>query len=688
MKKLIRNIGICAHIDAGKTTLTERILYFTGKKHKIGEVHDGEATMDWMDQEQERGITINSAATTVIWKGINNKLKNKYKINIIDTPGHVDFTAEVERSMRILDGACIVFCSVGGVQAQSETVWMQMNKYKIPRIAFINKMDREGANFKKVCKQIKKKFNIETINICYPIYKNNKFIGIIDIIKLKKYIFSDNIEKNLNIEKINKKYKNYKFYKKRKKLIEKISNYDNIILEKYINKTIKNKDIIKAIRKQTIKRKIVPIILGSAFKNKGIQILLDSIINFLPYPNNKKNKIYKKIKKKYKNCKLFSCIVFKTVNDQFSGKISYIRVYSGEINIGDFIYNTRNFEKSKISRIIQIHANYKTELKKISKGDIAAIIGIKNVTTGDTLCNKKINLKYKRINFPKPVISLSISANKISEQEKLLYCIKKLSSEDPTINISNDDEGKIIVSGMGELHLEVFLERIKRENKIIFNISNPKVSYKETITKISKNIEGKYIKQSGGKGQYGHVVLNVYPRKIGKGYKFINSIKGGTIPKEYIKPINKSIKENLKLGTLLGYEIVDIKVELTYGSFHEVDSNENAFKIAASIAFRKAIKKSIPILLEPIMKVEIKTPKEYIGEIISDISSKRGNIKKNINKGNIYIIKANIPLSELFNYSTNIRSKTKGRASYNMKFNYYKKVPETIINKILNSNKI
>lgn len=668
--KNIRNIGICAHIDAGKTTLTERILYFTGKKHKLGEVHDGEATMDWMDQEKERGITINSASTCVFWKGIN--LDKEFKINIIDTPGHVDFTAEVERSMRVLDGACIVFCAVSGVQAQSETVWNQINKYKLPRIAFVNKMDRVGANFKKVCNEIKKKFNVKILTINYPYFKNGVFNGVIDLIHMKIFKFHD---KGKKIETLNIKDK--KYLNKRKKLIEILIEPYEKYIEKYLDNNISNSDILKLIKKRTLKLEILPIFCGSAFKNKGIQNLLDGIALFLPSPYKKKVEYLDEFMKKRKiictEKKPFSSFVFKTVNDSYSGKMSYIRIYSGKLSVGDFIFNSSDRKKYKLSRILRMHANFKEDIKSVSCGDISAVIGLKNVNTGDTLYKDKFYC-YEKILFPEPVITYLLEPKNNNQQEKLIYYIKKLSSEDPTIYISSDPEsGKILISGMGELHIDVFLERLKREYNIELLKTNPKVSYRETISKTVKSIEGKYIKQSGGRGQYGHVIINIIPRKIGSGYKFVNLIKGGSIPKEYFKIIEKSFFENLKLGILYGCPVVDIKIELVDGTFHEVDSSENAFYIASSIAFKKALNLANPVLLEPIMKVEVLSPSKYLGNIIKDISSKEGLIFFNKNFNNFSKVRSYIPMRRMFGYSTILRSLSKGRAIYNMEFAYYKK---------------
>ncbi|MGX7586124.1 elongation factor G [Candidatus Vidania fulgoroideorum] len=668
----IRNIGICAHIDAGKTTLTERVLFYTGKKHKIGEVHDGEATMDWMDQEQERGITINSACTYVYWYIINKKFR--FKINIIDTPGHVDFTAEVERSMRILDGACIVFCSVSGVQAQSETVWGQMDKYKIPRIAFINKMDRVGSNYFKVCDQIEKKFSIFVLKIHYPIYNKGLFCGFYDLINSLKVTFNENIPNNLIKKEINYK-KNNKLFLLKKKIIEDLVSPYDYYLNKYLENNLSNEDIKKLIKIRTLNNSLVVAICGSAFKNKGIQSFLDCVLEYLPSPIDKNYYCYDIKNNKIKTTELssFSCLVFKVVNDSFSGIMCYVRIYSGNLNLNQLIYSAYNGSKYKVSRIIKIHANVKKDTFFAKTGDIVALIGLKGVKTGDTLYSGKYCF-YEKILFPQPVISYVVEPTDSSEQEKLFISINKLANEDPTIKIGIDKESsKIMLSGMGELHIDVFLERLRREYKISIYKGKPKVSYRETISSSTKNVEGKYIRQSGGRGNYGHVVLSVFPRKLGKGNKFVNLIKGGSIPKEYIKPIEKSILDTLNKGVLYGYPVVDIEIHLVFGTFHEVDSNENAFKIAASIALKNALKKSHPVILEPIMKVYVNSPKDYIGSIISDLTSKRGIIIENYSNSDLFsIIISYVPMSEMFGYSTKLRTITKGRATYSMEFYKYK----------------
>ncbi|MGX7577112.1 elongation factor G [Candidatus Vidania fulgoroideorum] len=670
-----RNIGFCAHIDAGKTTTTERVLFCTGVNYKIGEVHKGEATMDFMDQEKERGITINSAVTTVYWS-VNN---SKYKINIIDTPGHVDFSIEVERSMKVLDGICLICCAVGGVQSQTEAIWKQINYYSIPRICFINKMDRVGANLKKVCQQIKKNFNVNIFKIHYPVFNNDKFIGIIDIIENSYYSWDNKNFKNIKKNNI-PLFLESKIKKKRTILIEKIIKNNDYLINKYIENKISVTDIIKQLKYLTLKKKCLIILCGSSFKNKGIQNLLDGIINFLPSPVEKKNFIIKNNNKIIlKQKKYFIGFCFKIVNDFFLGKLFYTRIYSGEISLQkNNIYNINKNIKTKFLKILFIKANKKKEKNKAISGDIIALIGLKKTETGDTLCSLNKNIYFEKINILNPVISISVKPLNKSDQEKMIISLKKNISEDPSIRMTFDKIGNTLISGMGELHLEVFIEKVQRTSNIKIIKSKPKVFYKETISKSSLNIEGKYIKQSGGRGQYGHVVLNVYPLKRGTGVIFKNLIKGGIIPNEYIKSIEKGINNSLSTG-VLGYEVTDIKIELVSGSFHEVDSSENAFIIASSIAFKNAMKNSYPIILEPIMKLSIIVPIEYTGVIIGDIYSRRGKIiKTKENKLEIKII-SSIPLNEVFNYSTLLRSLTKGRGCFDITFLKYKKV----INKYL-----
>ncbi|MGX7582879.1 elongation factor G [Candidatus Vidania fulgoroideorum] len=684
--KNIRNIGICAHIDAGKTTLTERILFYSGKNYKIGEVHDGKATMDFMKQEQERGITISSACTTVFWKGICGILNN-HKVNIIDTPGHVDFTVEVERSMRVLDGVCMLFCGVAGVQPQTENIYRQISKYKVPRIAFINKLDRNGSNFELVVKDIEKKLNCYVIKLNLPIFKNKKFCGILDLIDMKEIYFTKKNGEKVIIKEISNDLKK-KAKDERKNLIEKLSMVNEDFMEKYLsNSNLKKTEIINFLRKEVVKCNITPLLCGSAFKNIGVQCLMDYIIHLLPSPKDKKIigfvKNKKTIIKSSKN-EYFSSIVFKITNDIFLGQIVFIRIYSGKVSLGDFLINYRNKEKVRIGRILQINADKKIDIKYAKSGDIVAITGFKKINTGDTLCkkNENINILLENISFPEPVISTSLIPLDKSEQEKLIEISNKLSKEDPSIRISTDKiNGNIIVSGMGELHLEIFKDRIIREYGVNIESSLPSVSYKERILKKCKS-EGKFIRQSGGRGQYGHVIIKLYPRKLGKGYKFINKIKGGVIPNEYISSINKGISESCYKGGKYGYPIVDLKVILLDGSFHEVDSNENAFKIAGAIALKEAINKIGTSIIEPIMYVNIETPKIYIGNIIGNLVSKRGNIILSEENINFSTIKALVPLNEMFNFSTTLRSVSQGRSNYFMKFSNYKKLPLNLYDKI------
>ncbi|UOQ27823.1 Translation elongation factor G [Candidatus Vidania fulgoroideae] len=684
----IRNIGICAHIDAGKTTLTERILYYSGQKHKMGEVHDGEATMDWMDQEQERGITINSASTTISWK-----LEEKeYKINLIDTPGHVDFTAEVERSMRILDGVCLVLCSVGGVQPQTETVWKQIRRYNIPCIVFINKLDRLGASFKKACLDIKKKLGVEYIKLQKPIFKNSKFIGIIDVIEKKRIFFRGKNGQKIVVKDLKDKKDIEKNEEERNNIIESIIGNNDALIEKFLSNNISKEEIYLLIREKVILGKVVPVLCGSAFKNKGIQNLLDCVIRFLPSPREKKNKFFD-LDNKFKgyvdvDSPSFCSLVFKIINDPYCGRIFFSRIYSGKINVGDYVYNSNNKSKEKIGRILEYKANKKEDKNSASSGDIVAFTGFKKSNTGNTLCSEENPFLLEEIIFPEPVISFSVFPKEQNDYEKLFNAIKKNSIEDPTITLNIEkNSGNIIVSGMGELHIDVFLERIRREYKIELYKKNPRVSYRETISSVCMSSEGKYIRQSGGRGQYGHVFLRVFPRKAGKGVKFVNSIKSGSIPREYIRPIKKSVLSCCKKGVLIGAKIVDIKIELFFGSFHEVDSSENAFKIAASIAFKKAILSSLPTILEPIMKVIIYSPEKYVGSVISDISSRRGLIVLTEKDDVGYKVVANMPMSNMFDYATRLRSLTKGRGSYSMLFDFYKKMSIDLQKKIIAEKK-
>ncbi|ASS47027.1 Translation elongation factor G [Candidatus Nasuia deltocephalinicola] len=685
-----RNIGISAHIDAGKTTTTERILYYTGINHKIGEVHEGNTTMDWMDQEQERGITITSAAITTYWSGMDLK-KPLHLINIIDTPGHVDFTIEVERCMRVIDGVCMIYCSVGGVQSQSETVWRQSNKYNIPRIIFVNKMDRIGSDFYKVYNQLKDVLNANPIPIFLPYYINYNFLGLIDLINFNIILWDDESKgKKFNYIDIPDDFLKISHYW-RDKMIESVIDGDDFLIDEYLNKNeISSEEIKKSLRIKTISCLAQPMLCGSSFKNKGVQCLLDSILDFLPSPLDIKviegedfsgNIITRNSDENDKFCAL----AFKIMSDPFVGQLIFFRVYSGIVKVGDIILNSNKNKKEKLVRLLHMSSNDREDIKYIGAGNIAAAVGLKSFTTGDTMCDINHPILLENIKFPEPVISQSIEAKNKLDREKLGLVLFKLSKEDPSFKYSfNDESSQIIINGMGELHLEILCERIKREYNLELLIGVPKVSYRETIKSSVKNIEGKYIRQSGGRGQYGHVVIDLFPNIKGGGFKFIDNIKGGIIPKEYISIIENSIKDSMNFGVLGGYPVLDIIVYLVSGSYHEVDSSENAFKIAASIAFKEAMKKADPILLEPIMDVEIETPDNYMGVIIGDISSKRGILLNVIDlHSNFKLLKSEIPLSEMFGYSTSLRSLTQGRSTFSMVFKNYSYVPKNIYNKIL-----
>jgi len=687
--KNYRNIGIMAHIDAGKTTTTERMLYYTGVSHKMGEVHNGNTIMDWMEQEKERGITITSASTTCFWRGICNQFA-KYKINIIDTPGHVDFTIEVERSLRVLDGAIAVFCAVGGVEPQSETVWKQANKYNVPRICFVNKMDRIGADLHRVINELKSKLNIIPALLQIPINIKNKFIGVIDVIKMKSIIWNktdvdgndfviQNIPKNFILDS----------KKAHDNILEIISETSETFMNKYLQNQITEHDIFKYIRKLVIGSNIVPVLCGSAFKNKGIQLLLDAIIDYLPSPEDKINvsgvsmndhiKIYR-----YPNNNDFSsALAFKIITDPFVGSLTFLRVYSGIFKTGQTVLNATKNRKERLGRILLMHSNKREILKQISAGDIAAIIGLKNTTTGNTLCDIDHPIILEQINFPDPVMSISIESANKNCLEKLGLTLLKLTQEDPSFKTHIDEEtGQTIISGMGELHLEIIVDRLRREFGMDVKTGKPSVAYRETITKTVHH-EGKYIKQSGGRGQYGHVWLKIEPLALGKGFLFKNKIVGGIIPKEYIPAIKKGIIEQMKNGTIGNFPMIDIKVTLYDGSYHNVDSSEMAFKIAASKCFREGTKNAGAVLLEPIMSVDISSPKEYMGDIISDLNRRRGLIKLIKDSSLEKTIKSLVPLSEMFGYSTNLRSLSQGRAIYSMEFKYYNKIPANILEKII-----
>jgi elongation factor G len=679
--KNIRNIGIAAHIDAGKTTTTERILYYTGKTYKIGEVDDGAAVMDWMIQEQERGITITSASTTCFWKD--------HRINIIDTPGHVDFTVEVERSLRVLDGLIAIFCAVGGVEPQSETVWRQATKYNIPRIAFINKMDRNGADFFYVIDMMKNKFDTNPIPIQIPIGKEDKFSGIIDLIGMKAIIYKDIMGIKYSIEEIPQDLR-ATASKYRQELIENVANYNDEILNKYIeNMPVTEDELISAIREITLSVKGVPVFCGASFKNKGVQLLLDAVINYLPSPldvsSPKGLNPYtgKEEIRKVSDDEAFSGLLFKIVSDPFVGKLSYVRVYSGVLKSGTQVLNTSSDTKERIGKILEMHANNRIEISEAYCGNIVGVVGLRNVKTGDTLCIPSKPIKYESISFPEPVIAIAIEPKTKIDQEKLSIALNKIAEEDPTFKVGVDSEtGQTIISGMGELHLEIIVDRLLREFKVDANVGRPQVSYRETITRDVK-IEGKYIRQSGGRGQYGHVIIDFIPNEYGKGFEFEDKTKGGVIPREYIKPIEMGIIDAMQSGELAGYPVVDIKAVLLDGSYHEVDSSDLAFRIAAGKALREAIIKGAPIILEPIMDVEIVVADEYLGDVIGDINSRRGKIFTVNLRNKMRIVKSEVPLAAMFGYATDLRSKTQGRATFTMQFKKYEPVPDSISNEII-----
>jgi len=677
-----RNIGIMAHIDAGKTTFTERVLFYTGVSHKIGEVHDGEATMDWMEQEKERGITITSAATTCFWKD--------YRVNIIDTPGHVDFTVEVERSLRVLDSSIGVFCSVGGVQPQSETVWRQANRYSVPRMIFVNKMDRVGADFYSVYQQTKDKLGANSVPIQIPIGAEDKFDGIIDLVEMKAIIFND--EKgvvNYTIENIPVDYKD-KADEFREKMIESIAELDDNLMEKYLEgQDISINEIKSVIRKGTIEVKIFPMLCGSAFKNKGVQQALDAVIDYLPAPidvpaiKGIKPQDGETVERKSDDNEPFSALAFKIMTDPYVGKLTFFRVYSGVLKSGSFVYNSTQDKKERVGRLLQMHANKRDEIDEVYSGDIAAAVGLKNVTTGDTLCDDNNHVILESMVFPEPVISVAIEPKSKADNDKLSIALSKLAEEDPTFKVYVDKEtGQTIIRGMGELHLEIIVDRIFREFKISANVGAPQVAYRETISGAS-DIDNKYAKQSGGHGQYGHVKIKFEPVPPGTGFVFENKITGGRIPKEYIPAVEKGLKDASQTGVLAGYPVVDFKAVLYDGSYHDVDSSEMAFKICAAQAFKEGIKKAKPILLEPIMDVEIVTPDDYTGDIMGNINSKRGRIDSLEDKTSVKIIKAKVPLANMFGYSTALRSMSQGRANYTMQFDCYEEVPKNIADEII-----
>jgi|TARA_B110000037_G_scaffold222375_1_gene296923 elongation factor G len=684
-----RNIGISAHIDAGKTTTTERILLYTGVNHKIGEVHDGAATMDWMEQEQERGITITSAATTCFWKGMGNQF-DQHRINIIDTPGHVDFTIEVERSMRVLDGACMVYCAVGGVQPQSETVWRQANKYKVPRIAFVNKMDRAGADFFKVYDQMKQRLKANPVPIQVPIGAAETFTGVVDIIKMKAIIWNE-ADNGVTFEYQDIPAELLETCKKwRENMLETAAEANEEIMNKYLESgDLSEEDIKIGLRIRTLANEIVPMCCGSAFKNKGVQAMLDVVIELMPSPVDVSNTKGEDDSGKEVICKSsddepFAALGFKIATDPFVGQLIFFRVYSGVVKAGDTVLNPINGKKERIGRILQMHANNREELKEVRAGDIAAAVGLKDVKTGDTLCDLKKTIILERMIFPEPVIHVAVEPKTKVDQEKMGIALGRLAQEDPSFRVKTDEEtNQTIISGMGELHLEILVDRMKREFNVEANIGSPQVAYREAIKK-SVEAEGKFVKQSGGKGQYGHVWLKLEPNETGKGYEFIDAIKGGAVPRDFIPAVDKGLKETITAGVLAGYPIEDVKVTLYDGSYHDVDSNENAFKMAASFAFKDGCRKADPVLLEPMMAVEVETPEEYMGDVMGDLSSRRGIVQGMEDNPTGKIIRCEVPLAEMFGYSTVVRSLSQGRATYSMEFKHYAEAPRNIADAIIN----
>jgi elongation factor G len=690
-----RNIGISAHIDAGKTTTTERILFYTGVNHKIGEVHDGAATMDWMEQEQERGITITSAATTCFWKGMASNYP-EHRINIIDTPGHVDFTIEVERSMRVLDGACMVYCAVGGVQPQSETVWRQANKYKVPRLAFVNKMDRTGANFFKVHDQMRARLKANPIPLQVPIGAEENFKGVVDLIKMKAILWNEE-DKGVTFTYGDIPADLLATCKEwHSKMVESAAEANEELMNKYLESgELSEAEIKSGLRERTIKGEIVPMLCGSAFKNKGVQAMLDAVIELLPAPTDippvkGTDEDEKPVERKADDSEKFSALAFKLMTDPFVGQLTFVRVYSGVLSKGDTVYNPVRGKKERIGRIVQMHANNREEIEEIRAGDIAACIGMKDVTTGETLCDPDAVVTLERMIFPEPVISQAVEPKTKADQEKMGIALGRLAAEDPSFRVRSDEEsGQTIISGMGELHLEIIVDRMKREFGVEATVGKPQVAYRETIRGTVENAEGKFVKQSGGRGQYGHVVLKVEPSEAGAGFEFVDAIKGGVVPREYIPAVEKGLRETLPSGVLAGYPVVDVKVTLHFGSYHDVDSNENAFKMAASMGFKDGMRKANPVLLEPMMAVEVETPEDYAGTVMGDLSSRRGMVQgmEDISGGGGKIIKAEVPLSEMFGYSTSLRSATQGRATYTMEFKHYSEAPRNVADAIINSKK-
>jgi elongation factor G len=685
-----RNIGISAHIDAGKTTTTERVLFYTGVSHKIGEVHDGAAIMDWMEQERERGITITSAATTCFWKGMDGK-HAEHRINIIDTPGHVDFTIEVERSMRVLDGACMVYCAVGGVQPQSETVWRQANKYGVPRLAFVNKMDRQGADFFKVYDQMRMRLKANPVPIQVPIGAEEKFEGVIDLVTMKAIYWDDATQgMNYDLRDIPVALRD-QAAEWREKMLEAAAEANEELMNKYLEEgDLPVEEIKRGLRLRTIASEIVPMLCGSAFKNKGVQAMLDAVIDYMPAPTDippVKGELENGVEgsRKAADDQPFSGLAFKIMTDPYVGQLIFFRVYSGVVNSGDTIYNPVKGRKERVGRILQMHANQREEIKEVRAGDIAAAVGLKEATTGDTICDPANPITLEKMEFPEPVIHVAVEPKTKADQEKMGIALGRLAQEDPSFRVRTDEEsGQTIISGMGELHLEIIVDRMRREFNVEANVGAPQVAYREAIRKPVEQ-EGKFVKQTGGRGQYGHVWIKMEPNAAGKGYEFVDAIKGGTVPREYIPAVDKGLRESLSNGVLAGFPVVDVKVTLFDGSYHEVDSNENAFKMAASIAFKDGMRKASPALLEPMMAVEVETPEEFMGNVMGDLSGRRGMVQGMDDLvGGIKVVKAEVPLAEMFGYSTQLRSLTQGRATYSMEFKHYAEAPKNVAEVVIN----
>jgi len=688
-----RNIGISAHIDAGKTTTTERILFYTGVNHKIGEVHDGAATMDWMAQEQERGITITSAATTCFWKGMEQQYP-EHRFNIIDTPGHVDFTIEVERSMRVLDGACMVYCAVGGVQPQSETVWRQATKYKVPRLAFVNKMDRQGANFFKVVDQMKTRLKANPVPIVIPIGAEEKFAGVVDLVKMKA-IYWDEASQGMKFE-----YRDIPAELQddaetwREQMLEAAAEANEDLMNEYLESgTLDEAKILKGLRLRTIACEIQPMLCGTAFKNKGVQRMLDAVVDLLPSPVDIPpvagvDEDEKEVVRHADDKEKFSALAFKLMTDPFVGQLTFVRVYSGVLNSGETVLNSVKNKKERIGRILQMHANDREEIKEVLAGDIAACVGLKEVTTGETLCDPSAPIILERMVFPDPVIHVAVEPKTKGDQEKMGIALGRLAAEDPSFRVRTDEEsGQTIISGMGELHLEIIVDRMKREFNVEANVGAPQVAYREAVRKAVEQ-EGKFVKQSGGRGQYGHVWIKLEPNEAGKGYEFVDAIKGGVVPREYIPAVDKGLQDTLPNGVLAGFPVVDVKVTLFDGSYHDVDSNENAFKMAASMAFKDAMRKANPVLLEPMMAVVVETPEEYMGNVMGDLSGRRGIVQGMDDiPGGMKEVKAEVPLAEMFGYATQLRSLTQGRATYSMEFKHYSEAPKSVAEAVINNRK-